>query len=346
MENQTNHPSPENIMKIGTGFWASKALLTAVNFGLFTLLAEKKSMSVEQIKQTLKLNCTDRNLYDFLDTLTGLGFLRRDGILETAVYSNMMDSEIFLDKKKSSYIGGILEMLNNRNYHVWENLEEGLRTGKPQSEAAKGQDIFAELYKSPERLEEFIDAMSGIQMGSFMAFAQKFDFSKYKTLTDAGGSSGLLSLMVAKHNAHMNCVSFDLPPVTPIAAKTIQRFQLSDRVKAVAGDFFTDSIPSADIVVMGNILHGLDEEGKINLMKMAYTALPKGGAYVAIESVIDDDRVNNIPGLLMSLNMLVETGKGFDYTFKDFSKWAVTAGFSSTSLLPLAGPSSAAIAIK
>lgn len=85
--------------------------------------------------------------------------------------------------------------------------------------------------------------MSGIQMGNFMVFAQKFDFSKYKTLTDAGGSSGLLSLMVAKHNAHMTCVSFDLPPVEPIAKKTIQRFQLTDRVKTATGDFFSDPIP-------------------------------------------------------------------------------------------------------
>lgn len=127
MENQTNHPSPENIMKIGTGFWASKVLLAAVNFELFTLLAEKKSMSAQQIKQALSLNCTHRNVYDFLDTLTGLGFLQRDGVMETASYSNSANTEMFLDKKKPSYIGGMLKMLNNRLYQFWGNLEEGLK---------------------------------------------------------------------------------------------------------------------------------------------------------------------------------------------------------------------------
>jgi len=188
--------------------------------------------------------------------------------------------------------------------------------------------------------------MSGIQMGNFMTFAQKFDFSKYKTLTDVGGSAGLLSLMVAKHQLHMTCITFDLPPVEPIAKETIRQFKLADRVKTQSGDFFADAFPKADIVTMGNILHDWDEEKKIMLMKKAWEALPDGGAFIAIEGVIDDERKQNAFGLMMSLNMLIETGTGFDYTFADFNRWAKTSGFKSTSLLPLAGPSSAAIAYK
>lgn len=346
MENQTNKPSPESIMKIGTGFWASKILLTAVNFQLFTKLAEKKTMSAKEIKSILGLKCTERNVYDFLDSLTGFGFLQRDGILDTAIYSNSIDTDMFLDKNKPSYIGGILEMMNNRLYSFWGNLQEGLLTGLPQNEAKKGEDFFALIYKDPDKLKEFINAMSGIQMGNFMTFAQKFDFTKYKTLTDVGGSGGLLSIMVAKQHPHMNCTSFDLPPVEPIANAIIQQFQLSDRVKTASGDFFTISIPNTDVVVMGNILHDWDEENKISLMKKAYDALPDNGAFVAIENIIDDERKQNVFGMMMSLNMLIETGKGFDYTFADFNKWAKIVGFKSTSLLPLAGPSSAAIAYK
>jgi cyclopropane fatty-acyl-phospholipid synthase-like methyltransferase len=225
-------------------------------------------------------------------------------------------------------------------------LEEALRTGLPQNEAKNGENLFEALYSDQDRLKGFINAMSGVQMGNFMAFAQSFDFSKYKTLTDVGGSSGLLSLMVAKHQAHMNCVSFDLPPVAPIAQGTVNHFQLSDRVKIASGDFFNESIPKADIVVMGNILHDWDEENKLMLVKKAYDALPSGGAFVAIEGIIDNERKKNVFGLMMSLNMLIETGKGFDYTFDDFNKWTKTVGFKSTSLMPLAGPSSAAIAYK
>lgn len=346
MEQQHNHPTPENIMKIGTGFWASKILLSAVKFQIFTTLAEKKTMSAIELKSLLGFNCTDRNVYDYLDALTTFGFLNREGLLENAKYSNSVDTNFFLDKKKSSYIGGILEMLNNRLYNFWGNLEEGLKTGLPQNEAKNGGNLFEALYSDADRLKEFIHAMSGIQMGNFMAFSQVFDFSKYKTLVDVGGSAGLLSLMVAKHQTHMNCTTWDLPPVEPIANATIQQFQLGDRVKTAKGDFFNDAIPDADVVVMGNILHDWDEETKIMLMQKAYDALPTGGAFVAIEGIIDDERNKNVFGMMMSINMLIETGKGFDYTFADFNKWANKVGFKSTSLIPLAGPSSAAIAYK
>ena len=346
MENKSNQPSPASIMQIGTGFWASKILLSAIKFQLFTTLAEKKTMSGKDIKTFLDLNCTDRHLYDFLDALTVFGFLNREGMLTTAVYSNSLDTDTFLDKNKPSYIGGILEMMNNRLYRFWGDLEEGLISGLPQNEAKDGQDFFGVIYQDPNKLREFINAMSGIQMGNFMAFAQNFDFSKYKTLTDIGGSAGLLSVMVAKHQAHMTCTTVDLPPVEPIALETIQKFQLTERIKTQIGDFFADAFPPADIITMGNILHDWDEEKKIMLMKKAFEALPDGGAFVAIESIIDDERKQNAFGMMMSLNMLIETGTGFDYTFADFNKWAQIVGFKSTVLLPLAGPSSAAIAYK
>jgi len=346
MEQQPNQPSPENIMKIGTGFWASKILLTAVSFQLFTRLAEKKTMKANDIKNILGLKCTNRNVYDFLDALTIFGFLKREGILDTAIYSNSLDTDTFLDKNKPSYIGGILEMMNNRLYTFWGSLGEGLLTGLPQNEIKKSEDFFGLIYSDPEKLKGFINAMSGIQMGNFMAFAQKFDFTQYKTLIDVGGSAGLLSLMVARHNAHMRCTSFDLPPVEPVANATIQQFGLSDQVNTASGNFFTMPIPNADIVVMGNILHDWDEENKISLMKKAYDALPANGAFVAIENIIDSERKQNVFGMMMSLNMLIETGTGFDYTFADFNRWANIAGFKSTSIIPLTGPSSAAIAYK
>ncbi|MCS5491307.1 acetylserotonin O-methyltransferase [Algoriphagus limi] len=341
-----NQPTPENILKIGTGFWASKILISATKLQLFTLLAEKKSMSGMAIKAHYGFKCTDRNVYDYLDTLTTFGFLNREGIMETARYSNQLESDIFLDKNKDSYIGGMLEMLNNRLYGFWGNLEEALLTGKQQNEAKNGNDLFEAIYADPERLKEFIQAMSGVQMGNFMAFAKTFDFSKYNTLVDVGGSGALLSLIVAQHQPHMKFISWDLPPVAPIALENIRHFNLQDRVITGNGDFFKDPIPKADIVVMGNILHDWDEETKLMLMRKAYEALPKGGSFVAIEGIIDNERKKNAFGLMMSINMLIETGSGFDYTFNDFTKWANAVGFESTNILPLAGPSSAAIAIK
>jgi len=346
MNTSATQASPAHILQLGTGFWASKVLLTAVHFKLFTRLAARPSLTAKELKKELALQCTDRNTYDFLDTLTGLGVLTRTGLLETATYSNSPDAEAFLDKNKPSYIGGILEMANDRLYGFWGNLENGLLTGKPQNEAATGGDLFGSIYKDPENLKLFVHAMTGVQMGGFLGFANLFDFSKYSTLTDVGGSSGMLSIVVAKHQPHMRCITFDLPVIEPIASDTIQKSGMTDRVTIQSGDFFADALPKADIVVMGNILHDWSEEKKLALMKKVFAAVNEGGAFVAIENVIDDNRKENLFGLLMSLNMLIETGDGFDYTFGDFTRWATQAGFKSTSLLNLAGPTSAAIAYK
>ncbi|WKN30869.1 methyltransferase [Porifericola rhodea] len=342
----SHETAPVKIMQIGTGFWASKVLLSAVHFDLFTLLSEQQSLSAADVKKKLQFQCADRQVFDYLDALVALGFLKRKGLLESAKYSNTEHSEMFLDKKKNSYVGGMLKMMNQRLYHFWGNLEQGLTSGKPQNEAKENEDIFSALYNDADRLSDFLRAMNSLQIGNFIAFAKKFDFSKYTSLTDVGGASGLLSVMVAKHNPHIKCVSFDLPEVEPIASKTISKFDMEGKVSLKSGNFFRDPIPEADVVIMGNILHDWNEEQKLKLMKSAYNAVKKGGVFVAIENIIDRERKENLFGLMMSLNMLIETGQGFDYTLADFDIWAKKVGFSSTTMIPLAGPTSAAIAYK
>lgn len=339
-----NQIDPSKIMQIGMGFWASKTLLTAVNMELFTHLA-KGTMSGQEIQNNLGLS--DRSLFDFLDTLVALGFLQRSGLKENALYSNSDDTDLFLDKKKSSYIGGILEMSNNRLYPFWNDLEEALKTGKPQNETKNGgRPLFEAIYANEDRLREFIRGMGGVQAGNFMKLANDFDFSKYNTLCDVGGSGANLSIHIAKNNSHMKCISFDLPPVGPIAKENVEGLGLSERIEVSSGDFFIDELPRADVITMGNILHDWGSEEKLMLIKKAYDALPEGGAFIVIENIIDDERNMNAFGLMMSLNMAIETDQGFDFTASDFNQWAKEAGFSRTSVMPLTGPSSAVIAFK
>jgi hypothetical protein len=336
--------TPEHIMQIGTGFLASKVLLTAVNMGLFTHLASGP-MDGESIRKKLGLH--PRSLYDFLDTLVALGFLNREGLKSVAVYSNSEEANVFLDKNKPSYIGGIMEMANNRLYKYWNTLEEGLRTGKPQNEIKEtGAPVFDNLYADPDKLKEFMRAMQGVQMGAFMAFASQFDFSPYKTFCDIGGASGALCIQVAKSHPHLSCISADMPPVEPIAREAIAHWKLEDRIKTTNVDFFKDPFPKADVIAMGNILHDWGLADKKMLIKKAYDALPVGGAFVVIENIIDNERKSNVFGLLISLNMMIETDAGFDFTAQDFEVWATEAGFSKVTPMPLAGPASAVIAIK
>ncbi|HSN21104.1 MAG TPA: methyltransferase, partial [Usitatibacter sp.] len=174
----------------------------------------------------------------------------------------------------------------------------------------------------------------------------KFDFTRYETVADIGGALGALSVVVGRRHPHLRLTSLDLPPVAPLARKFIEAAGLASRIEVAAGDFFRDPLPRADVVTMGNILHDWNLETKKLLIRKAYEALPAGGAFVAIENVIDDARRENAFGLLMSLNMLVELGDGFDYTGAQFREWCAEAGFRRCEIVPLAGPASAAIAYK
>ena len=335
----SSSPTPEHIMQIGMGFWASKTLLSAVEMEVFTELA-KHPEDLETL--TGRLGLHPRSSRDFLDTLVALEFLeRKDG-----VYSNTPSTDLFLDKHKPSYIGGILEMANRRLFLHWNKLTAALRTGQPQGEAGLETDTFAALYADPARLKGFLRAMSGISHGANMSIAAVFPWANYKTVVDAGAAQGDLLTQVALKNPHLSGVGFDLPEVGPIFEEYIEENGLSPRVRFEGGSFFTDPLPKADVVMMGHILHDWNLEEKRMLIRKAYEAVPEGGAFIAYDSMIDDDRSKNVFGLLMSLNMLIETPGGFDYTGADCIGWMKEAGFRETRVEHLVGPDFMAVGIK
>jgi predicted O-methyltransferase YrrM len=335
---------PSHIMQVGMGFWASKTLLSAVEMELFTMLGTG-SMTGADIGSRIGLH--PRGIADFLDALVALALLDRDGQGDDRRYRNTAATRAFLDKQSPTYLGGILEMANARLYGFWGDLSEALRTGRPQNEVKhNGAAMFEELYRDAGRLEQFMVAMQGISLGNFHALADRFDFKKYETLCDVGGATGQLSAIVAGRHPHLRCITYDLPAVAPIAARTIDRAGLSERVTVASGDFLHDPLPKADVITMSLILHDWNLEKKQQLIRSAYDALPEGGAFIVIDNLIDDDRRANAFGLLMSLNMLIEFGDAFDYTGADVTGWCCEAGFTTVDVLPLTGPASAAIAIK
>jgi len=344
MSSTNPQPDPSQILQTAFAFWSSKVLLTAVEFGVFTQLGQRRVTGAELGRE---LGLHPRGIADFFDALVAMKFLDREGNGPAAKYFNTPEGALYLDRNSPRYVGGILIMLNARLFKFWHDLPEALRTGKPQNEFKHGQKgMFEELYEELPRLEQFMGAMTGLSRINFEAFAAKFDFSKFKTLCDVGGATGLLCIEAAKKHPHLRCISFDLPPVQPIAMKHIAAAGLSARIETACGDFFKDPLPKADLITMGMILHDWNLEKKLHLIRSAYDALPPGGALIAIEALIDDARRQNVFGLLMSLNMLIEFGDAFDYSGADFSKWCAEAGFKRFEVLHLAGASSAAIAYK
>jgi hypothetical protein len=336
----SDHPTPEHILQTGLAFWASKTLLSAVEMELFTDLSRHPG-DLETLRGRLGLH--PRAARDFLDALVALGFLKREG----GVYRNTPETDLFLDKHKPSYVGGILEMANTRLFPFWSRLTVALRTGQPQNEVQQGgPDPFAQIYADPARLKQFLGAMTGVSRGANLAIAAKFPWKNYKTLVDVGTAQGDSAVQIAKAHPHLSAIGFDLAEVAPVFEEYVEANGLASRVRFAPGSFFTDPLPRADVVVMGHILHDWNLEEKKMLVRKAYEAVPEGGAYVVYEALIDDDRSHNAFGLMMSLNMLIETPGGFDYTGADCSGWMKEAGFKETRVEHLVGPDSMVIGIK
>ena len=332
-------PTPDGIMQLGLGFWGSKTLLSAVEIGLFAELA-KGALDLQTLSERLMLH--PRSARDFLDALVALGMLERDGDR----YANTPETDLFLDRAKPSYVGGLLEMANARLYPFWGSLTEALRTGQPQNEAKGGENPFTALYADPGRLEGFLKAMTGISLGAAMAIANKFPWDRYQTFADVGTAQGGLPVQVAQAHDHLSGGGFDLPPVGPVFEEYVNAHGLGDRLRFYPGDFFEDPLPRTDVLVMGHILHDWNLEEKRLLLEKAYEALPKDGALIIYEAVIDDERRENAFGLLMSLNMLIETPGGFDYTGEDCRSWMSDVGFRETYVEHLVGPDFMVVGIK
>ena len=333
------HIAPDRIMQLGMGFWGSKTLLSAIEIGLFTELA-KGPLSLSAVAERLTLH--PRSARDFLDALVALGMLQRTGDR----YANTPETDRYLDKTKPSYMGGILEMANARLYRFWGGLTEALRTGQQQNESKTGEDFFGALYADPVRLEGFLKAMTGLSLGAAQAIAARFPWKDYRTFMDIGAAQGGVAVEIALAHRHLTGGGMDLPVVQPIFEAYVRSKGVADRVRFHPGNFFKESLPKADVLVMGHILHDWNLEEKKQLLQKAYDVLPTGGALIVYEAIIDDARSTNAFGLLMSLNMLIETPGGFDFTGSDCTGWMREIGFARTRVESLVGPDSMVVGIK
>jgi precorrin-6B methylase 2 len=339
-ETPASPPSADAIFRLGLGFWASRTLLSAVELGLFTGLADGPA-TLHDLRRRFGLH--ERSARDFLDALVALNMLER----REDIYANTPETGTFLDRNQPTYVGGVLEMAAGRLWPMWGRLTDSLRSGNPQSIAsADSGDLFDTLYNDPERLKAFLKAMTGTSLPAAQAISRLLPWNDFATFVDVGCAEGGLSVVLAGNHPHLKGVGFDLPQVQPVFEDHARANGLSERLQFAAGDFFKDSLPGADVLILGHILHDWNLKTKRMLLGKAYAALPEGGRLVVYEMLIDDERSKNAMGLLMSLNMLVETVGGFDFTGADCIGWMRDAGFRRASVHRLAGPYSAVVAVK
>jgi O-methyltransferase domain/Dimerisation domain len=309
----------QRIIALAYAFREAKVVLSAVELGLFNALTDGPLL-LDALRARIGIH--PRGARDFLDVLVALGLLDRDA---EGRYSNTIASNQHLVRGRPGYLGGLLRHLNDREYPYWACLTEALRSGKALFGGTKGH--YAELYSDSTDAESFAAAMSGGSLLTAQSLAERFPWQNYKTVIDVGSAEGCLPVAIALAHDHITGGGFDLPAVGGAFERYVARNKLSNRLRFYPGDFLKDPLPSGDVLVMGRILHNWDLTRKRLLLGKAYAALPPGGALIVYERLIDDDRRTSATGMLSSLNMLIMTEGGFDFSAADCVGWMQAVGF-------------------
>ncbi|MEU6132851.1 methyltransferase [Saccharopolyspora sp. NPDC047091] len=321
----------DEIIVLGLGFWRSAVLLAAVRLGVFTALAGCELGAVELAART---GVHERGAQDFFDCLVALGLLRR----RNGRYRNAPHAAAHLDgHDPARYVGGLLEEAGSQWFRSWALLPEALAQGAPQwTVPADDVHPYGRIYAEPERVWRFRSAMAGGAMMAKLALPRRLRWSRYRTVADIGCCGGELLAHLLDHHPHLRATGFDLPAVADAFETTAAR-RPAGSMRFVAGNFFTDPLPEADVLVFGHVLHNWGLEEKKLLLRKAYQALPDHGEVVIYEVLVDDDRLRHVEGLLMSLHMLVMSPRGFGYTGTECRSWLAEAGFRSSKVERLAG---------
>jgi hypothetical protein len=328
---------PVAIKRLGNAFCEAKLLLTATELGLFTML-DAGPATVEEVRVQLGLG--DRGVRDFLDGLVALGLLER--ARETTrgdSYENGPAASEFLVRGKENYSGGFLERANRMLYPAWGKLTEALRTGAPQTPP------HGEVLADPAKLRAYLAMMDSVNGLLVADLLELFPWSEQATVADIGGARGNVAALLASANPGLRGTVFDLPAIAGAARDHLAALGVCDRVTFQPGDFFADDLPSADVLILGHVLHNWSPGQRQELADKCYAALPSGGALLIYDAMLDDER-QDISQLLISLNMLLVTEGGSEYPVGECRDYLRKAGFARTVAHPLGANNTLVIGYK
>lgn len=319
------------LLSVAAGFMAAKAMLSAVELGIFTWLGDGPRSGA---RLAAEAGLHPRGAQDFLDALVALGLLERDG----DVYRNTPDADTYLDQHKPTYVGGILETANAWYYSLWGSLTDALRTGEPQAEA-DGVD------HSPaaDRARRYQDGMAWLLAPLARVLIGRIDWTRFGRVVELGGGIGPVVIQLAQSFPH---ISGGVMGEAPEFAENVERLFLDDRLEVFDGDCFTDPLPPADAYVLGGILHRRAAAERDALLARVHGSLPSGGTVIVYNTMLDDSRRQNALGFLASLTMLLETPAGREFTTAECREWLQRAGFRTVTTEVLGQGWSAVIGVK
>ncbi|MDQ6668944.1 MAG: acetylserotonin O-methyltransferase [Thermoproteota archaeon] len=353
-----NNISPSAIMQMATGFWVSKTLMTAVELGVFTKISAYQKnnngiMTLREFQNIIRIE-ESRPAEAFTTALVSLGLLKvNKNNNGEKTFANSEVSSMFLDKSKSTYIGDVIAMFDERLYKRWDKLSEALKTNKPIGEG-QGEDIESIFDKGKsnqevEQLQKFTHAMHGVSIGPAMALAKNVDFSNHKKMMDIGGGSGVYAIQVVANNPNnMSAVVLDSKPVCHVADRYIQPYNLQDKVQTMTFDFFKDQLPNdCDVAFLSHVLRIFDRDKNITLLKKIYDSLHNENSTILIsEWLLNDEKTGPIASALMGLTMIVENSGGRGYSYNEILQMLTEVGFKNIERRPLIEPAEIVIGYK
>ncbi|MGA4850153.1 methyltransferase [Streptomyces sp. G5(2025)] len=320
---------PGPLIRLTIADCAAKVLHSAVTLGVFGALAKSPADAAELARRT---GTHHRMVPDFLDALVGLGLLERT----EGRYRNSPLARAYLVPDSSSYLGGFVELTNETLYGTWGRLTEALRSGEPQHLDSDKGGFVGDRHKDRAKMKRFLAGLDAYSDRMGTELARRLDWGRHFSFVDLGGARGNLAAVLVRAHPHLQATCFDLERTRPLFTEHIGGLGLADRVAFAGGDFFTDPIPPADVVVLGHILHGFDTTRRRELLGRVFEAVRPGGTVLVYDRMIDDDR-SDPERLLSSLHMRLVSPDGSEYRVADCRAWLLGAGFTDDDAQPLLG---------
>ena len=333
-------PDPSPIADLIEAFRRSKVMFAAVSLGVFDLL-EGKPVGAAALAAEIQVEAEP--LERLLDACVGLKLLQRKG----AAYKNEPVASTYLCRDSKRALTGYILYSNDVLFRLWSHLEDAVREGTPRWKQEFGIEggIFDHFFRTEEAKQTFLQGMHGLGLLSSPEVVEAFDLSRFRQLVDLGGATGHLAIAACERYPDLRAVVFDLPQVIQVARAHAGRSHAAQRVEVIAGDFFQDKLPEADLFAVGRILHDWSEVKIHKLLAKVYRRLPAGGSVLISEKLLREDKTGPSSAQLQSLNMLVCT-EGTERTLVEYCRLLEAAGFRNVQGRITGGPLDAVMAVK
>jgi acetylserotonin O-methyltransferase len=315
-------PNPEPVLDLIEAFRHSKTMFVALSMGVFERLDESPA-SAEQLAAKLHAHAgaTER----LLDACAALGLVTK----ENGVYANAPVAETYLCAASPHSLYGYIRYSDEALYPMWGNLADAVKEGGPRWMQTFGLDgpIFSSFFRTEQAMHDFARGMHGFGMLTSPKVAAAFDLSRFRRMADLGGATGHLVIAACELYPELRATVFDLPQVAALAREQVEFSKARARIEIVAGDFFEDELPEADLYALGRILHDWPDDKIDLLLRKILTRLPAGGGLLLAEKLLNEDGVGPVQANMQSLNMLVVT-EGRERTLTEYSRLLLGAGFA------------------